>query len=134
MCRATALGTSPFAPSFLDGHPLLLYIHCMKRFQDMETFTDEDVEAAIVRNEPDELHLVPLIVALASSDRSFAETVCIRLVSHLDGKVRGNAVTSLGHLARRFRILDSALVRPVIERALLDPDEYVRASAKSAVN
>jgi hypothetical protein len=41
---------------------------------------------------------------------------------------------SLGHLARRFRTLDEKTVKPIIEQALLDKDEYIRMNAKSAAD
>ncbi len=104
------------------------------RFQDLENFNIEDVDAAIRRNDVAELQLVPVTVAISFSDRSYAEEVCLRLSVHTDTRVRGNAVMSLGHLARRFRKLDEKTVKPVIESALKDPDEYVRVHAKSAAD
>ncbi len=104
------------------------------KFQDLETFSREDVESAILRNAPDELPLVPIVLALISPDRVLATTVCAQLASHQDPKVRGNAVMSLGHIARRFGNLDESLVKPLIERSLLDEDEQVRCLAKSAAD
>ncbi len=104
------------------------------KFQDLDHFTSDDITAAIERNVPSELKLVPIIVAIVSDDPSAAADVCITLCSHHDTLVRGNAILSLGHLARRFRSLDEALVKPLLERALQDPDEYVRTSAKSAAD
>lgn len=105
-----------------------------RRFQDLETFTNGDIEAAIRRNHPDELPLVPITIALVSVDRESAEDTCLLLASHENPEVRGNAVVCLGHLARRFRTLDEKRVRPVIESALRDNDEYVRSNAKSAAD
>ena len=104
------------------------------RFQDLEQFTNDDIEAAIRRNAPDELPLVPIVIALSSNDRVLAMTVCVRLAPHPDPAVRGNAVMSLGHLARRFGVLDELLVKPLIEQALLDKNEQVRCMAKSAAD
>jgi hypothetical protein len=104
------------------------------KFQDREQFTNDDVEAAIIRDDPGELPFVPLTVAMASDDPAFAQEVCLRLFAHADAQVRGNAVISLGHLARRFRALDEKQVRPAVESALLDADEYVRTVAKSAAD
>jgi hypothetical protein len=106
----------------------------MVKFQDLEHFTGEDIDAAILRNDPEELQLVPVIVALASPDVACAQSLCIRMFSHGDSRVRGNAVMSLGHLARRFRQLDEKKVKPLVEHALRDGDEYVRTSAKSAAD
>lgn len=104
------------------------------KFQDLEQFSISDVNAAIKRNDPRELQLVSVTVALSSNDRLFAEDVCLRLVSHTNNKVRGNAVMSLGHIARRFHSLTEHVVKPVIEAALSDTDEYVRTHAKAAAD
>ncbi|MDH4163929.1 MAG: HEAT repeat domain-containing protein [Nitrospirota bacterium] len=104
------------------------------KFQDLEHFDQADIEAAIIRNAPDEISFVPLIVALSSSDQHLAMTVCAGLATHGDPQVRGNAVMSLGHIARRFRQLDESLVKPIIERALQDQDDQVRILAKSAAD
>src|SRR5512143_3865847 len=104
------------------------------KFQDLDRFTISDVDAAIRRDDPGELQLVSVTVALSSNDRPFAEDVCLRLVSHANNKVRGNAVMSLGHIARRFRMLTEHAVKPVIEAALAASDEYVRTHAKAAAD
>jgi hypothetical protein len=104
------------------------------RFQDLPRFTRDDVDAAITRNDPDELQLVPITVALSSSELALAQEVCLKLCTHEHFKVRGNAVMSLGHLARRFRALDEDKVRPLLESALNDKDDYVKMLAKSAAD
>ena len=105
-----------------------------KRFQDLERFTASDIDAAIERNDPNELQMVSVTMALACPDRTAAQDVCLRLSSHTHNKVRGNAIMSLGHLGRRFRALDEQAVKPVIESALCDADDYVRTRAKSAAD
>lgn len=104
------------------------------KFQDLLQFTSADVEEAMTRNDPEELQLVPVTVALVSVELKAAEAICIRLCSHQDQRVRGNAIISLGYLARRFGALHEASVKPIIESALLDNDESVRSSAKSAAD
>ena len=104
------------------------------KFQDLQTVTAKDVHHALQRNDPEELQFVSLTLALSDLDSSLSQAVCIQLCSSTDSRVRGNALVSLGHLARRFRTLDAAGVLPVIETALEDPDESVRASAKSAAD
>jgi hypothetical protein len=104
------------------------------RFQDLEGFTAGDIDAAIERNDPHELQLVSVTVALSCPDRAVAQDACLRLSRHAHHKVRGNAIMSLGHLARRFRVLDEPTVKPLVESALQDADEYVRTRAKSAAD
>lgn len=106
----------------------------IKKFQDLDTITAKDVSAALLREDPAELELVSVTIALSDLDFNFTQSVCLRLSSSLHSKIRGNALVSLGHLARRYRMLDEQAVKPVIESALLDSDEYVRVSAKSAAD
>ncbi len=106
----------------------------MTLFQDLSSFTADDIRAAIDRNDPAELPLVPVTVALLSPALGPAMSVCIELASHENASVRGNALISLGHLARRFRSLQEEAVRPLIEAGLRDADAGVRALAKSAAD
>jgi hypothetical protein len=104
------------------------------RLQDLATITPKDVTAALFRNETDELRLVPITIALSDLDLNFIQTVCIQLCANDDALVRGNALVSLGHLARRFRTLDEQSIKPLLETALRDKDDGVRALAKSAAD
>lgn len=104
------------------------------KFQDLETFTERDVEDALGRNADDEISLVPLTIALVATEPAYAQQVCLKLAADPRPLVRGNALVSLGHLARRFRSLDELPVTDVIESGLVDNEEYVRLSAKSAAD
>jgi len=106
----------------------------IEKFQDLNPITKNDVNAALLRNDPGELQFVSLTLALSDLDFNFTQTVCIRLCSSEHNKVRGNALVSLGHLAGRFRALDELTVKPIIESALQDANEYVRMSAESAAD
>jgi len=109
-------------------------LRTMKKFQDLDTFTERDVEEALRRNAADEISLVPLTIALTATDPVYAQQVCLKLAADTRPFVRGNALASLGHLARRFRRLEKASVTKVIEAGLVDADEYVRLSSKSAAD
>ena len=104
------------------------------RLQDLDIITEKDVNAALLRNDPEELKLASLTLALSDLDFNFTQTVCIRLCSSENGRVRGNALVSLGHLARRFRHLEEQAVKPIVEAGLQAADGYVRMSAKSAAD
>jgi hypothetical protein len=105
-----------------------------RKFQDLAAFTIDDIDAALTRNDPGELVLLSITVALSFPDLARAQEVCVRLSTYEDPKIRGNAVAALGHLARRFRKLDDTRVKAIIESALQDADEYVRVHAKSAAD
>lgn len=104
------------------------------KFQDLDVITPKDVNLALLRNDPQELQFVSITLALSDLDFNFTQSVCIRLCSHDDGRVSGNALVSLGHLARRFRQLDESAVKPLLEEALQSADACVRSSAKSAAD
>lgn len=93
-----------------------------------------DLEAALGRDDPDELLLVPITAALLAVDPAPVAEACVRLSRHADPRIRANALVSLGHLARRFRRLDEQQVRPVIEAGLRDGDEGTRSAALSAAD
>ncbi len=90
------------------------------------------VEAALERDDPVELMDLILEVAIDGTDRDFAENCCVRLARHRNPNVRGNAVLGFGHLARRFGRLDGRRVKRVVEIALHERSDYVRAQASSA--
>ncbi|HEU0051558.1 MAG TPA: hypothetical protein VFQ39_00230 [Longimicrobium sp.] len=92
----------------------------------------EDVEAVIAHGEPDELLHVPIAVSLSPPDCAWAAEVCLRLAAHPHFNVRGNAILGFGHLARTCGALDEARVRPLVEAALRDPDDYVCGQAECA--
>lgn len=94
--------------------------------------SEDNVAAALEKNDPQELHSLVIGVALYAPDFEWAQNICIRLATHDDPFVRGNAVLGFGHLARRFRKQDHEAVRPLLKLALLDTSEYVRGQAVSA--
>jgi hypothetical protein len=79
-----------------------------------------------------ELLHVPVVVSMSPLGRVWAEQVCLRLASHPDARVRGNAILGFGHLARIFRSLNRSAVQPLLEAGLVDPDPVVRRQAISA--
>lgn len=94
--------------------------------------TRADVEAALARDQADELLHVPIAVSLDPPDCAWAQEVCIRLAAHPDPNVRGNAVLGFGHLARTCGALDESRVPSILASALRDPDPYVRGQADAA--
>ncbi len=104
------------------------------RYQRPPDLAAEEAEAAIARDDPAELYVVPISISMYHEDLEWAQAMCVKLASHQDATVRGNAVLGFGHLARRFRKLDEDVVRPIIENALTDADPYVRGQAHDAAD
>lgn len=94
---------------------------------------EEDVEAVLRRGDPAELLYAPIVVSMDPPDCAWAQDVCVRLAGHPDPNVRGNAILGFGHLARTCRKLEEAVVRPLVEAALRDPQAYVAGHARDTV-
>jgi len=93
-----------------------------------------DIEAAISRNEPNELLWVPICVSMDPLGRIWSERVCIRLSTHSHSTVRANAILAFGHLARTFGYLNRRLIQPIIESGLAESDVEVRGNSYSATD
>lgn len=106
----------------------------IRKLQDLAHITAKDVSQALHRNDPAELRFVAITLALSDLDFNITQSVCMRLGSNTDAVVRGNALVSLGHLARRFHRLDETSAKPILESGLRDGDSYVRECAKSAAD
>jgi hypothetical protein len=102
-------------------------------YEAIDRMSRVDVEAALERDDPEELLRTVLAVALHSEDGEWATSVCMRLASHRDFNVRGNAILGFGHLARRCGRLDAA-ARDIIEAGLRDVAPYVRGQAEAAAD
>lgn len=104
------------------------------KFNQLDTFTHDDVMAAIGRDDPDELLYVPVAVSLNEPELTWATAICIRLASHDHPLVRGNAVLGFGHLSRRGADLPADRVQTLVRQALHDKDDYVCHQAAAAVD
>ena len=104
------------------------------KYEPIPEMSVEGVEAAIVRNQPDELLLAVLSAALYGSDLGWAQGVCCRLSAHQHFNVRGNAILGFGHLARNHGQLVRSVVLPIIEAGLVDSHDYVRGHANDAAD
>ncbi len=62
-------------------------------------------------------------------DRSFAEKICIKLATHSHFNIRAMAIEGFEHIARIEGKLDKDIVKPIIEKALKDENEFVRGKA-----
>lgn len=93
-------------------------------------FTQAEMEKAIVEGDIEKLIYVPLFASLYYKDRNFAEKVCIELSVHPNSNVRAMAIEGFEHLARIDGKLNKDIVKPIIENALKDKDEFVRSNAE----
>jgi len=93
-------------------------VHTGMKYNEIKKMSAGEVEAAILRNKPIELSASVLSVALNADDAEWAQGVCVRLASHPNENVRGNAILGFGHIARLNGKLAQGRVKPLIEAAL----------------
>jgi hypothetical protein len=104
------------------------------KYEEIPLLTKDEVEDAILRDDPDELLFIVLSAALYADDVDWAQCVCNRLAKHDNFNVRGNAILGFGHIARVHNMLDINIAKPAIEAGLKDVSEYVRGQADCAAN
>jgi hypothetical protein len=98
-------------------------------YQAIPEFTKAEMEQIIVENDIEKLVFVPLFASLYFEDRDFAYEVCRKLASHSNINVRGCAIEGFEHIARIDGKLDQEIVKPLVEKALVDESEFVRMKA-----
>ncbi len=98
-------------------------------YQAIPEFSKVEMELIIAENDIEKLIFVPLFASLYFEDRDFAYEVCIKLASHPNINVRGCAIEGFEHIARIDGKLDKEIVKPLIEKALVDESEFVRIKA-----
>lgn len=90
-----------------------------------EAVSRDDIEAA-------SQILFRLTMWGSSEDEETAYFICQECLRSPHTRLRANGIQAIGHIARVYGRLDDQM-KPVIERALADPDPDIRTQAESAV-
>ncbi len=101
-------------------------------YEEIKKFSKQEVEKAISKDDPKELLYAVLSVTLYSENADYAEKICVQLSNHKHFNVRGNAILGFSHIARIHEKLNENIVKPIVENALKDDNEYVRVQAEGA--
>lgn len=101
-------------------------------YREIPEFSEEEIKQAVVNNDVDKLLRNVISVALYSEDANMLKISCIMFSNHANFNLRGNSILGFGHVARIHNKLDKSLVKPIIEKALLDENEFVRGQAENA--
>lgn len=102
------------------------------KYESIKEYSEAEIKKALTDNKADELFYVVLSVAFYSDDFEYAENICIQLSNQKHFNVRGNAIQGFGHIARIHGKLNKNKIKPIIENALKDKNEYVRGNANDA--
>lgn len=96
---------------------------------------DENRKWALERMKSDETdRIVGALLSLLfyDEDWEYVENICIEYSNHSDSKVRGISILCFGHLARIHEQLHIEKVMPIINKALIDKDDFIRKHAYDA--
>lgn len=97
-------------------------------------WSNENVEAVMFRGDPEELLYVPIVVGMNAPvcGAEWAEQVCVRLSSHPNATVRGNALLGIGHIARTCLELRDVRSVQAVQQGQHDPEPCVRGHSEDA--
>ena len=102
------------------------------KYEELGPIDRDEAERTLAGQDAEAVSLALLRLALHDPDWRWVQEQCLRFVGHPDVWVRRNAATSLGHLARLHRQLDSSRVIPVLEKLKKDPE--VASEAETALD
>ena len=104
------------------------------KYEDPGETGREEIQSILDRDDSDELLNMVVSIGLYEDDYDLAYNIVHRLSSHSHYNVKGNAILCFGHLARRFGKLPEEQVKPIIETALNDKEEYIYGQACTAAD
>lgn len=99
-------------------------------YRPVPEFTQEQIKSAIEEDDVDLLKDIALAVGYHSTDWKYSQDICLHLSGHSDKAVRKMAILGLFYVAIFQGKLDRRLVKPVLLRALKDPEVEVRERAE----
>ena len=105
-------------------------------FRQPRPATADEIDALVQANAIERLSeaLIGLTLASSAIDDAYGVVTRSDIVNHHHPGVRGAAVLCLGHLARLHRHIPAEPTVTIVERALKDPDEWVRGQAITAAS
>jgi hypothetical protein len=102
-------------------------------YKPIPRLTRRQIQTAIHEDDFETLVYAALAAAWYDRDWQFAQAICIQLSEHRHPVIRANAIMGLSYVARFKRRLVKRLVKPVLLRAMKDPDEWVHGNAEDAI-
>jgi hypothetical protein len=102
-------------------------------YRPVELYTREQAEEAIRSDDIATLVYVAFSIGMRGSDWKYAQDLCVRLADHPHKTVRGNAILGLEYVARFQGRLEKHIAKPVLLRALKDPELEVVERARDAI-
>jgi len=95
--------------------------------------SDREAMDAIARDDVERLVTLPIDLGFHHENWRFIQDVCVRLSDHGDWRIRSNALLGLTYAARFRGRVEKSIVKPVLLRALRDPNPDVSSRAQAAI-
>jgi hypothetical protein len=92
-----------------------------------------EVMDAIARDDVERLVTLPIDLGFHHENWRFIQDVCVRLSEHRDWRIRVNSLLGLSYAARFRGRVEKNIVKPVLLRALKDPNQDVAGTAQDAI-
>jgi hypothetical protein len=92
------------------------------RLHNVVPITREDAEEAFASGDATLICDALVRLAYYEQDWRWVQAHCLSFLKHEDRAIAATSATCLGHLARRHRTLDLALVLPALDRLRHDPE------------
>jgi hypothetical protein len=96
--------------------------------------SDREVMDAINGDDLEVVRLIPIRLGFNHENWKFIQDICVRLSAHRDSSVRSNSLLGLSYAARFRGRVEKNVVKPVLLRALRDPDPLVAGTAQDAID
>jgi len=85
------------------------------RYEEIPAIDYPTAEASIASGVPAQIADALLRASLSHIDPAWVEAACLRTLAQSDFEVQWAALSALGHLARRYRCLDTGAVLAVVQ-------------------
>jgi hypothetical protein len=98
-----------------------------------QAVSDREAIDAIAQDDIERLRTLPIDLGFNHENWRFIQDICVRLSNHRDTWVRANALWGFEYAARFRGRIEKNVVKPVLLRALRDPDALVAGRAREVI-
>jgi hypothetical protein len=98
-----------------------------------QAVSDREAIDAMAQDDIKRLRTLPIDLGFNHENWRFIQDICVRLADHRDAWVRANALLGLEYAARFRGHVEKNIVKPVLLRALRDPNALVAGTASEVI-
>lgn len=102
-------------------------------YEEPQPITEKEVFEAIANDDVEKLMMIPIELGFHHDNWRFIQDISVRLSEHADFRVRANALFGIEYAARFKGKVEKNIVKPVLLRALKDPNQEVSERAEDTI-